>query len=141
MIGAVIAEFYLQDRLGYFVTDNATNNNTCLQYLSAEFCFDFQHRRLRCIGHIFNLCGQAVLFGEDSDAFERELEDIKLEEAYLMQWRRKGPCGKLHNVLHYLDASPQRIEAFNKLQLELIAPFREKGKLPVYAIIKDVVTR
>ena len=123
-----------------FVTDNATNNDTCLQYLGAEFGFDPQRCRLRCTGHIFNLC-QAVLFGKDSDAFERELDDIKLEETYLMQWRRKGPCGKLHNVLYYFDASPQRIEAFNKLQLELIAPFRGEGKLPVYAIVKDVVTR
>ncbi len=30
-------------------------------------------------------------------------------------WRRKGPLGKLHNIVVYIQRSPQRIAAFLKL--------------------------
>ena len=30
-------------------------------------------------------------------------------------WRRKGPLGKLHNIVVYIQRSPQRRSAFQKL--------------------------
>lgn len=140
-IAEVICHHSLQEKIGYFVSDNAKNNPKALSYLVAEFGFNAQHCWLRCIGHIFNLCGQAVLFGKDSDAFEREVSDLEVEQLQLREWRKKGPIGKLHNVLVYLDASPQRWESVVTLQRELIAPTRPEGKREVYQIVKDVVTR
>ncbi|KAF4546926.1 Hypothetical protein D9617_95g039910 [Elsinoe fawcettii] len=137
---AIIARYNLQQKVGYFMTDNAPNNDVCLEYLSSEFGYKMPDSRLRCCGHIFNLCGQAVLFGNDADVFEHSLEDTALEQQLLQRWRRKGPCGKLHNVLYYIDASPQRIDRLNDLQLKLMH-FQPPEKKPAYAIFKDVITR
>ncbi|KAF4546974.1 Hypothetical protein D9617_80g101420 [Elsinoe fawcettii] len=139
-IGAIIAHYNLQQNVGYFMTDNAPNNDVCLAYLSHEFSFKMPESRLRCCGHIFNLCGQAVLFGSDADAFEHGLEDTALGEQPLQRWRRRGPCGKLHNVLYYIDASPQRIDRLNYLQPKPMH-LQPPEKKPVYAIVKDVITR
>jgi hypothetical protein len=107
-VAEIICHYGLEKKVGYFVSDNARNNSKALGFLGTEFHFDPQRRWLRCVGHIFNLCGQAVLFGKDFDAFEREVQDLQLEELQLVEWRRRGPIGKLHNVLVYLDVSPQR---------------------------------
>jgi hypothetical protein len=29
-------------------------------------------------------------------------------------WRKKGPAGKMHNIVTYVRSSPQRKEAFKK---------------------------
>ena len=46
-VSKIIHKYRLEDRISYFVTDNAENNNTCLEDLGAKFGFDKQHRRLR----------------------------------------------------------------------------------------------
>ncbi|KAF4546908.1 Hypothetical protein D9617_102g071670 [Elsinoe fawcettii] len=70
---------------------------------------------------------------------EYSLEDTALEEQLLQHWWRKGLCGKLHNVLYYIDASPQRIDRLNDLQLKLMH-LQPPEKKPAYAIVKDVIT-
>ncbi|KAF4546955.1 Hypothetical protein D9617_87g078060 [Elsinoe fawcettii] len=139
-IGALIAHYNLQDRVGYFVTDNASNNDTCLDFLGREFGFKMPDSRIRCCGHIFNLCSQAVLFGVDAEAFEHEIEDPALEEVQLSRCRHKGPCGKLHNVIHYIEASPQRIDRLNDLELKLNSANQPPDKKAIYALVKDVST-
>lgn len=49
--------------LGYFVLNNAPNNDTTLDELVKVLKFDRKERRLRCIGHIFNFIVEAYLFG------------------------------------------------------------------------------
>jgi hypothetical protein len=51
-------------KLGYFVLDNAANNNTAITALSLEYNFNPTHRRLRCGPHTLNLVGQAIIFGD-----------------------------------------------------------------------------
>ena len=51
-----------------------------------------------------------MLFGDGGDSFEDELEDLALEEMLLLQLRRKGPLGKLHNLIYWCVRSPQRNE-------------------------------
>lgn len=140
-VAEIICHYDLQKRIGYFISDNARNNSKALDFLASGFTFDPHRRWLRCVGHIFNLCGQAVLFGKDFDAFEREVQDLQLEELQLVEWRRRGPIGKLHNILMYLEASPQRWEELVKLQRELIAPIRPEGEREVYQIMKSVIIR
>jgi hypothetical protein len=50
-IAKIIRDWGLDDRIGYFVLDNAGNNNTCIDYLSEQFNFDASERRLRCMCH------------------------------------------------------------------------------------------
>jgi len=38
-IGNIIAEYNLSSRIGWFVIDNAHNNDTCIDFLAAELGF------------------------------------------------------------------------------------------------------
>jgi hypothetical protein len=58
--------------LGYFVLDNALNNDTTLVELVKTLKFDPKERRLRCIGHILNLIAERYLFGQDVSVFKEE---------------------------------------------------------------------
>ena len=58
--------------LGYFVLDNAPNNDTTLIELAKYIHFEPKERRLRYMGHILNLIAKAYLFGQDCTSFEDE---------------------------------------------------------------------
>lgn len=96
----VLEEWRFDSKLGYFVMDNAENNDTMMDPLKRELArhwhikYDPKTHRLRCQGHIINLALQSFLFVTNSENIEEEgitLYDIEL-------WRRKGPLGKLHNL-------------------------------------------
>ncbi|KAK8120231.1 hypothetical protein PG999_004351 [Apiospora kogelbergensis] len=100
-----VQEWGVVDRIGVVIADNASNNDTCLQ----EFFqildpsiqgYEAEERRIRCYGHILNLVGPIEQFGH--------LDDI------LRFWRRKGPVGKLHNIVKWVRSSPQRSEYFQR---------------------------
>jgi len=61
--------------VGYFIADNANNNNTCIKELSIEFGFNPLYYYLRYMGHIINLVACMLLFGADSSALDKEEED------------------------------------------------------------------
>ena len=63
-----------QDNLGYFVLDNATNNDTTLDELAKVLDFKVEERRLRYIGHILNLIAEAYLFGQDAKSWEGDFK-------------------------------------------------------------------
>ena len=114
---SVLNDFQIKDNLGYFVLDNATSNDTCVKAILEELRPDLnpQHRRLRCLGHIINLAAKAFVFGTDADAFEMEADGLRAladEAKELNLWRKKGPVGKLHNVIKFIRRSPQRREEF-----------------------------
>jgi hypothetical protein len=114
---AVIKEYEITDILGYFVLDNISSNDTCVQEILKQLRPDLnpKQRRLRCFGHIVNLAAKAFLFGEEAEAFEYEVDSYtqrRLEENELKTWRKLGPIGKLHNIVTYIRKTPQRREAF-----------------------------
>lgn len=115
-IACIIAEYGLDRSLGFFVTDNASNNATCMLTLAEEFQFSTRARWIRCSGHILNLVAQSILFSGNTDALELELLGTQDEELRHMEvWRRKRPYGKLHNIVKYIKRSPQRIEQFEDI--------------------------
>jgi hypothetical protein len=80
-ISAIVQTFGLKQKLGWFVCDNALNNDTCIEALSSEFEFDHFKRRIRCIGHVINLVARSLLFGKELEALKEKLtkaDDIKL---------------------------------------------------------------
>jgi len=123
----VIHTFQTENRIGYFVLDNAESNDTCIKHLSNHIELPVLSgqpfgRRLRCFGHIVNLVVRAFLFGKDVDAFEiesRKRQDLNEEAAELEAWRRKGSIGKLHNIVVFVRKSPQRMEEFLKVQCNI----------------------
>jgi hypothetical protein len=84
----VVKDFGIENNLGYFMTDNASNNDVALRYLERAIRddggigFDVKERRLRCLGHILNIAVKVLLFGgkvpgmrEDNDEMDYNLED------------------------------------------------------------------
>ncbi|KAM4064821.1 ribonuclease H-like protein [Hirsutella rhossiliensis] len=71
------------DQIGYFMLDNASSNDTAVEFILKELCpwmkpQQRRHRRLRCLGHIVNLCCQAFLMGRNYGQHWFELEKIEL---------------------------------------------------------------
>ena len=56
-VSDIIAHYSLQDKLGYFTTDNASANEKTIGYIALEHGFERDSRWVRCSGYIFNLVG------------------------------------------------------------------------------------
>ena len=91
----VIDEYLLKAKLRYFITDNASSNDTCISEIIALIRpdFDSKERRLRCIGYIFNLIVKAFIFGNKSESFEADVafaESTNDLEAAMKLWGKQG---------------------------------------------------
>jgi hAT family C-terminal dimerisation region len=112
----VCEEYQISPRLGCFVLDNATNNDTCITVLGAVYNWtpkQQEQRRLRCMGHIINLVAQAFVLGEKAELFEQAITAAEMgrdEEVQL--WQLCGPIGKLHYIVVYILRTPQRRQQF-----------------------------
>lgn len=98
----VLEEYSLKEKLGYFITDNASSNDTCvtegIETLRPDQ--DAQNRRLQCLGHIINLIAKVFLFGNKSEIFEAEVAVVEGRsdlEGAMRLWRKQGAISKLHN--------------------------------------------
>jgi hypothetical protein len=60
-IMAITEHFNISESIGYFMTDDATNNDTCIEALGLGYNFNPLHRRSRCSGHKINLVARAML--------------------------------------------------------------------------------
>ena len=101
--------------------DNATSNDVCVKLLSRQFDYAFApiERRLRCFGHIVNLVVKALLFGKNCEIFEKDVNfayERQDESKQLIEWRKRGPVKKLHNIVTRIRTTPQRIAFFKSLQ-------------------------
>jgi hypothetical protein len=105
------------EKIGYFTLDNAENNDTAMEVIGAELGFDGRLRRGRCIGHTLNLSAKALLFGKNADAFEQQLSGAEaLSDTEYAQWRKKGPVGRLHNIVVDVRISHRLIYLFKEVQ-------------------------
>lgn len=89
--------FKYSNQLGYFILDNASNNDTALEELARSISFDPEKKGLRCEGHMINLAVEAFLYGTHPSDFNKKLEEEKLETSRLKLWRERGPVGKPYN--------------------------------------------
>ncbi|KAK5988788.1 hypothetical protein PT974_05110 [Cladobotryum mycophilum] len=122
-----IQDWDINNRIGTVISNNASNNNTYTRSLFHQLdprmtSIDAEERRMRCYGHILNLVGRAFLYHEDSEAFEQESQLYYMADRLdddLRHWRKKGPVRKLHNIVTFIRASPQRSEQFKKAAEEI----------------------
>jgi hypothetical protein len=63
-IPAVIQTFGLEQNLCWFVCDNASNNDHCIEALGSEYNSDHVKRRIRCSGHLFGLGARFLLLAK-----------------------------------------------------------------------------
>jgi len=118
----VVETYHLHEKIGYFTLNNARNNDTAMRCIQSYIQnsgnpFDPLARRLRCFGHVINLVVKAFLWGDDLKAFEIEVSNyqtLEKEQEELHAWRKKGPRGKLHNLLVYNIRTPQRRDRFEE---------------------------
>lgn len=117
---SLIQEYEITSKLGYFVLNNISSNDTCVGQILRELRPDLsrKERQLQCVGHIVNFAAKAFLFGKDVETFQMEAvvaRNARLEQRELEIWRQKGPLGKLHNLIKYICYTPQRREKFQDI--------------------------
>ncbi|KAJ6785140.1 hypothetical protein PWT90_08160 [Aphanocladium album] len=121
----IFKDYKISGRIGYFMADNATSNDTCIHAVLRGLYPNMsekqrKRRRLRCFGHIVNLCARAFLIGKDGAKVCKEL-DIAYRDGDLKKigelWRKRGAIGRLHNIVRYIRASPQRRQFFRSIIL------------------------
>jgi hypothetical protein len=74
----VIADFDLNGKIKYFMSDNVGSNNLAVK----AFCKKLKPknsiaRRLRCLGHIINLAAKAFLFNKEEGGFNFKISELK----------------------------------------------------------------
>ncbi|KJZ74134.1 hypothetical protein HIM_05666 [Hirsutella minnesotensis 3608] len=115
----VVDDWGFASKLGYFVMDNASNNDTMMRYLSLSLLrrfdikYDAKSHRVRCQGHIINLAAKAFLFVTDNEKLDDNecgMHNVTLKE--IEAWRKKGPLGKLHNFVVFIQRNVQRSQKF-----------------------------
>lgn len=106
MFVAIAYQYNIQYCIGYFITDNASNNGICIEFLGDDFDFNHIVQRVHCVGHVLNLVAKAIMINggscnkPDKNMFEQQLESLARDEhKQLAQWRRRGPVGKLYNIV------------------------------------------
>ncbi|KAF6515782.1 hypothetical protein HZS61_004523 [Fusarium oxysporum f. sp. conglutinans] len=109
----VLEEFELvqHNKLGYFVLDNASNNDKAVEELGRKF--EWQEpaaRRIRCFGHVLHLVATAMLFVHDTQA----LEDLDPDD--FDEWTKRGPVGKLHNLVVWINRSNKATVILRRVQ-------------------------
>jgi len=138
----VLREYKITSKIGFFISDSASNNDKALELLAKHIDLDPAQQRLRCAAHVVNLVCKAILYGVDTDCISEvcrtadnpdENDDLstpsvtqfeqilrtKDRQAILRAWRKKGPLGKLHNIVSHARATPARRHFFISKQREV----------------------
>jgi hypothetical protein len=62
VVSQTLQQFSINARtVGYFVLDNANNNDSAVAAIAQKMDFDATYRRIRCGPHTLNLIGQVLL--------------------------------------------------------------------------------
>jgi len=121
----VIGEYKIGGRIGFFMLDNASSNDTAVDIILKTLyprmsAKQRKRHRLRCLGHVVNLCAQAFLLGKKADTTLEELESAYKKqdfESIARIWRRQGALGRLRNIIRYIRISPQCREEFESIEI------------------------
>lgn len=117
VLSTVIESYDIPATVGFFMMDNANNNDTCIEELAKQYPTVTQQSRLRCVGHILNLIVKALLFGQGVSKLEKELCGASDDERFEI-WRKQSFIGKLHNFCVWINRSDQRRELLKRYILQ-----------------------
>ncbi|RYC77076.1 hypothetical protein BFJ63_vAg20049, partial [Fusarium oxysporum f. sp. narcissi] len=107
---STVIDFYdISPIIGFFMMDNATSNDVCIQELAEQYPTIRRENRLRCVGHMLNLIVKALLFGKGVSKLEKQLRAASDDERFEI-WRKQSCVGKLHNFCVWINRSDQRRE-------------------------------
>jgi hypothetical protein len=130
IVFSVLKEFDVVNKFGYFTGDNASNNDTALEWLTQRLVddggigFNVTERRLRCFAHDMQIAVNGLLFGpkvKELETYEATANATDAEKAewIKVKWRSFGAIGKLHNIVKYIRVSPKRRAGFKTLLQDL----------------------
>jgi hypothetical protein len=129
--------------VGYFVLDNASNNNLAIAAIGQNLGFSASDCRHRCGPHMLNPVGQRLLWGQDEDAYNNSKRKLADKTEFMGKWRRDGPLGVLLSIINCIK-TPQQYELFSSFQMlahrELPNDAPEKD-CKVLEPVKPIVTR
>ncbi|XP_044716024.1 Ribonuclease H-like protein [Hirsutella rhossiliensis] len=133
LLQPVIEDYGISSLLGYFTGDNHGSNDVLCRLMSSflesqGIAWNAKHRRIRCHGHVVNLCVQAFLFMDNKEAVLEACRQIEeMDEAPcdldMMQgwkkrkergWSQLGPLGKVHNIAVHIRANDYRYNTFRQ---------------------------
>jgi hypothetical protein len=96
VVSKTLQQFGINWRIvGYFILDNATNNDTAVLIIAQQMGLIATHCCLRCGAHTLNLIGQAFLWGSNNDAYNNGSSKLAVESELLCNWRKDGSLGIL----------------------------------------------
>lgn len=152
VIHDVVKEYGIEHKLGWFMTDNAGNNDTALEGLNELLRedggdgFDVEGRRLRCLGHVINLAVKLLLWNGKNTDLGKDLQEVvdvvqelhgsdNCQKAKIKEWRARGVVGRLHNIITHIRGS-------NKRRGEYLTEFEiDCEKIPAFMVHIDNDTR
>ncbi|PNP85338.1 hypothetical protein FNYG_01328 [Fusarium nygamai] len=106
-------ELIANNKVGYIILDNAASNEGAVEAIGHKLQWQNPaSRRIRCFGHILHLVAKALLFIKDSNT----LEDLDADD--FAEWTKRGPVGKLHNLVVWVNRSNKATAILRKLQDE-----------------------
>jgi hypothetical protein len=116
VVMAIFKEFNITvGKLGYFVLDNAYNNNTTITIVASKIGFNATERRLACGPHTINLIGQMLLWGKEKESYDNNESEAGNEAENMASWRGDGLLGVLLDIINYVK-TPQQYALFEKYQ-------------------------
>src|SRR2546429_542211 len=79
----ILCDWVIDDRIGYFITDNEATNGTAIDHIlgAIEPTYkkaDRPRRWMRCLSHTLNLVAQAFMLGHDLKLFEANVQGAEL---------------------------------------------------------------
>jgi len=128
IIWKLLEEDELRHKVGYFTTDNTTNNDTAM-YESAKLfskgsvAFDLVFALMRCFVHVINLVVKLFLWGQNADEVVQELgaldDDVNTTQK-LQLWRKRGPIGHLHHICTWISHTSQQCDRFTEKAKQMV---------------------
>lgn len=133
MLTAIITKHNLEKSLGYVVTDDPSGDTARIPASTFDRLPAAKYWN-SCPGRILTQVARTVLFGSDADSLDRELVGSRTDELQRMDaWRRRGPCGKLRNIVDYFEKyHPQWEERFEYDQCYAAASAMPGTKIDVF---------
>ena len=122
---ALFRDYGIGGNIGFFMADNAESNDTCIDAVLRALYPKMsakkrKARRLRCFGHITNLCAQAFIVRTDAEKICKEIVAAYRDQNYgkvQELWKKQGPVGLLQNLVRYIRMTPQRRGFFRRIQM------------------------
>lgn len=102
----VLWKYGFEKKLGYFILDNTTSNNPCVEAIFAKIWPDLTWKKYKLwyVGYIINLVAKVFYYEKTKEVFSAEVYNISQIPDIKKQfkvWKKKNPLANF-KILSYL---------------------------------------